>query len=1129
MKRIWQKRQEKSRLAAHDDDDKTDRKACSSTPPKQLPLVRTASPSSGVLGGPAVGRRLALVKTQADAQQEHQVGTITAYYPKTGKHYVTFDSDKDGLPPPPPPENILTEDKHLMLLDSPQVNFYWLSQPSTTSSPTAATGITVAAKSSTDPRKGVLPPLSDLERAIQRDAEGRRLELFHKVRKTWCRQGTIIRYAEHCHQHVVEITEAQRDDDEGSISSSVDTEDETVQQQQKQHVVVQLVDLAATKWRFTDLRGPQREDKAQTLGTSKYIGVVRYTASAWKCHYTPPPVLVEVPVPAPKASRRSGIGARRKQSKKKKVPSPSPPKMRQVLQPQPEIYIGCFSTEKDAALAYDLWARRDQAPVNFTDRRICRAVLEHLKIPEPPLPKPSPVEEVVAPSTAAGTEKVISVDAAKETVVAEEVTAVTASLEVAIAEISSLTKAAVSTKSNDKAKPAVVESIPAEKPTKVTKETATTELSEKETPSAAESIPAEKPTSEAKKVATTELSEKEAPAVAKSVSTKEVLVTKSTKETASSPDSPVRSVSVSSSESTNEVKQKEAPDRDSDSNAKSPPEPRRTATPCLLESEDKTTKSAPEDTLLETGETTTKTAAEKSLPSDNFNLKSPGSINAGVDSHSREMPVEITSSYTLVDATTNTNAVRRKSSIPARRADVVGSASRRKQSAAWRDTPPDPIRVNLTVVGNSDQTDAMSMAAEPQKGNTASKASKTGKKITLGGKPCEKQKKAGVSSSDINGANESDKTPGIGCAPWESIASNGEVGVVNPDILLSQLADMDDSDESACNNVTASTGGVDVPTTITTESSRKETKKQSTKKNDEENSTLTTTVDVLSSSDESGEPKLLLLKNPKSRSRSRSLKKRENHVPENIFYSTSDEETESPQKKKLVKQKTKELSSETDGKKPAKKKTPAKNRKSPEKEVQGEELLSEKEEMPLAKKCAKKKAQANPIAKEPVKKKAQAKELACEKEEVPEVKESTENKPGKSKTAPAKSFSSSKGDLDVSKKTGHALGKTQPGKKSTRVRQREDDGIISDDEAEAPRVRKPKGTKKGKLSREKQSEKKGSKARQIGPNEEILSGDASDVPKTEKPKHKKKKSRLPKYPIGTQFIKVSDGRCACIS
>lgn len=100
---------------------------------------------------------------------------------------------------------------------------------------------------------------------------------------------------------------------------------------------VHMVDLTqpGLVWRYTDLVGSQDKPESTTLDVSKYRGVQRCTQHSWKAFY------------------------------------------------QPDTYVGCFATEKDAALAYDVYARKRGTPVNFDDRRICRRVMKSLRIPEP--------------------------------------------------------------------------------------------------------------------------------------------------------------------------------------------------------------------------------------------------------------------------------------------------------------------------------------------------------------------------------------------------------------------------------------------------------------------------------------------------------------------------------------------------------------------------------------------------------------------------------------------------------------------------------------------------------------------------------------------------------------------------
>jgi len=200
-------------------------------------------------------------------------GMVIAYFPKTQKHRILLQGT-DGS----------SREKNFRL---PDVDYSWTQEDA------------AAAPSS----------VVSFDLALRRDAVGRRLEIYHQVRNKWY-QGTILRYVEHCQQHTLLLEPAGK---------------------------VHLVDLSQQVWRFTDLVSPaQQPQETQSLATSRYMGVQRFTESTWKSCYTPE-----------------------------------------------QLYIGCFGTEKDAALAYDVYARKRSTPVNFEDRRICRRVIKQLLVPEP--------------------------------------------------------------------------------------------------------------------------------------------------------------------------------------------------------------------------------------------------------------------------------------------------------------------------------------------------------------------------------------------------------------------------------------------------------------------------------------------------------------------------------------------------------------------------------------------------------------------------------------------------------------------------------------------------------------------------------------------------------------------------
>jgi len=315
----------------------------------------TSSSSSrdGVLGPCAVGRRIAFVVKEDDAPSQHQRGIIVAYFPKTHKHRIRFDVPQGtGAQQQPQQRNVLLED--------PRVNFYWLPRsrnhhktsctPSSSPTKTPPPQTTPCTASSSNSR---------YELAIQRDAVGRRLEVYHGVRQKWY-SATILRFVSEVKQHTLQLHHNGK---------------------------TQLVDLSISTWRYVDLKHDQiwtiRKDeqtpttstkKPQSLQqkpwqrdptlleTSKYLGVTRIAERAWKVHY-----------------RKSSA--------------------QEVNDDDDDVeYLGCFSSEKDAALAFDLYARRYDGPVNFEGRRT--PLKKRPITPTPPTRRRTRSEHVLEPDTA---------------------------------------------------------------------------------------------------------------------------------------------------------------------------------------------------------------------------------------------------------------------------------------------------------------------------------------------------------------------------------------------------------------------------------------------------------------------------------------------------------------------------------------------------------------------------------------------------------------------------------------------------------------------------------------------------------------------------------------------------------
>ncbi|CAB9521423.1 expressed unknown protein [Seminavis robusta] len=241
----------------------------------------------GEPGMDAVGRRLSVVLNARKSTS--CCALVVAFFPKTHKHRLRFDDDHE--------KNVLLRSLDYSWIDVDAVR------------------------------------LSAFELAIQRDAVGRRLEVFHHVRQKWY-QATVHKYVEHCQQHAV-----------------------VLEPQGKVH----LVDLQQCPWRYTDLIGPATTTRnTRDLATSKYMGVVRFTQGTWKAYYG-----------------------------------------------DDNKYIGCFESEKDAALSYDVYARKRHTSVNFENRRICRAQMKMLRVEEPAAPKEVPSTPVVVPVTVTVTPEVI--------------------------------------------------------------------------------------------------------------------------------------------------------------------------------------------------------------------------------------------------------------------------------------------------------------------------------------------------------------------------------------------------------------------------------------------------------------------------------------------------------------------------------------------------------------------------------------------------------------------------------------------------------------------------------------------------------------------------------------------------
>jgi hypothetical protein len=95
--------------------------------------------------------------------------------------------------------------------------------------------------------------------------------------------------------------------------------------------------LIPGEFRWTDLVGCQHSrSDTHTLSTPRYMGVQRYSATRWRAF-------------------RSNVGVH---------------------------YIGTFASEKDAALAYDVYARQKGRPVNFTSEKVSEAEIKQRRTTE---------------------------------------------------------------------------------------------------------------------------------------------------------------------------------------------------------------------------------------------------------------------------------------------------------------------------------------------------------------------------------------------------------------------------------------------------------------------------------------------------------------------------------------------------------------------------------------------------------------------------------------------------------------------------------------------------------------------------------------------------------------------------
>jgi len=331
-----------------------------------------------------------------------------------------------------------SQNEIMVALDSINTLFYWLSKSNkrkNSSSSSSSNDIIIKNINSSRSSSRCNKNMSAIELALQYDVVGRKIEIMvfndekksnhnhhnhttkkqqeKKMKNHWYR-GTILKYVKHLQQHSIAVMKMKKrkDTDDSSSSSSQQQSPSHQQQEQEQEqgqdstmpslpkrkkdhykneddddnhqenndheedqyddAVVRLVDLSKCIWRYVDLCGPisssssNNNNNTMTMGvdenqhhscsitmtnrdvsnlaTSKYMGVVRHSATLWKCYYI-----------INNNNNKNNINNK-------------------------SLYdVGCFSTEKDAALAYDLYARQNGTPVNFQDRMIHWDVLENLK------------------------------------------------------------------------------------------------------------------------------------------------------------------------------------------------------------------------------------------------------------------------------------------------------------------------------------------------------------------------------------------------------------------------------------------------------------------------------------------------------------------------------------------------------------------------------------------------------------------------------------------------------------------------------------------------------------------------------------------------------------------------------